>query len=78
MYSRTYNISENYAVFWQLDFDDKYQFTKDGVCINSKTGNIIKRVLKDRCVGYRINGKFMSLTKLRKYLIKVKEPKCPF
>lgn len=35
-------------------------------------------MLKSNCIGYNINGKFYSLTKLRKHLIKPKQNETPF
>ena len=41
-----YTISKTYVLKWQLMDDDNYKFTDDGICINTKTGNLIKKVLK--------------------------------
>ena len=72
------SISVNYTLVWELDFDDKYQFTKDGLCFNVKTGRRLKQSYSCGSIGYCINSKFMSLTRLRNHLIKTKESACPF
>lgn len=78
-YSKMNSISITYALHWRLKFDHKYMFTKCGKCFNAQTGNQIKQVLQNRCIGYRINGKFKSLTSLRKELeIIPKEEVLPF
>jgi hypothetical protein len=38
----------------------------------------LKQVLKNACIGYNIRGKFYSLTKLRKHLVKPKQIDLPF
>lgn len=71
-------ISVNYAYFYEIDFASEYVFTKCKKCFNLKTGREIKQVLNSRCIGYNIRGKFYSLTKLKKHLVKPKEVKTPF
>ncbi len=78
MYSKTDSISIDYALHWQLKAYPHYKFTKCGKCFNVKTGNQIKQVLQNRCIGYRINGRFKSLSCLRKELIPISKPDCPF
>lgn len=63
---------------WQLDFADNYQFDRSGDCYNVRTGRQIKRTMVGYTVGYCICGKFMSLTKIRKSLIKIERTECPF
>lgn len=71
-------ISVSYAVVWQIDFAPEYKWSNCGKCFNSKTGKQIKQVYKSRCIGYNVRGKFYSLTRLRKHLVKIKEINCPF
>lgn len=71
-------ISINYTLVWTFDFDDKYQFTSDGMRFNVKSGRKLKQCYNSGSIGYNINGKFMSLTKLRNHLTKIKESKVPF
>ena len=66
-----YTISTTYVLKWELKNAPEYKFTKDGICINTKTGNIIKLVVNGRSKGYCIKGKFRSLNTLRKELIKI-------
>ena len=61
-------ITTKVTVYWQLKFANHYKFTKNGRCFNARTGNEIKQVLKSRCLGYNIKGKFYSLTRLRDQL----------
>lgn len=35
-------ISNTYDVIWQIKDHNHYKFTKDGICINSKLGKIVK------------------------------------
>ena len=72
-------ISITYDLKYQISFASNYQFTSDGKCFNTKTGRQIKQVLNCRSVGYCINGKFHSLSYLRKYLERIpKKEHCPF
>jgi len=72
------SLSIDYAVVWELNFATEYKWSRCGKCFNSKTGRVLKQVYKSRCIGYNIRGKFYSLTKLRKHLIKIKDVECPF
>ena len=38
-------ISTTYLLEFQLINNSNYKFTKDGVCINTKTNRLIKKVL---------------------------------
>lgn len=71
-------ISTTYDVIWQIKTHPNYKFTKDGICINSKLGKIVKRVKKGGSIGYYIAGNFVSLVQLRTQLEKINEVECPF
>lgn len=71
-------ILTNYTVLWELKYSPNYKFTKRGICINTKTGRIIKKTLNGGSIGYCINGKFRSLKYLRPQLVKIKHIDCPF
>ena len=71
-------ITVTYTIYYVVDFAENYGFTKCKRCFNLKTGREIKQVLKSNCIGYNINGKFYSLTKLRNHLIKPKKDKLTF
>lgn len=81
---RNYNNSEmititiNYTCKYQISFAPNYKFTTCGLCYNSKTGRLIKQIIKSNCIGYIINSKFYSLTFLRKKLEIIKKDKLPF
>lgn len=71
-------ISKNYHLVWEYTLDNKYKFTRDGICINTKTNRIIKRTLNCCTIGFCLNGKFKSLKQIRQFLIKIEEISCPF
>lgn len=73
-----YYKSNKYVLKYQLKESHQYKFTEEGICINTKTGNIIKKVINGRSLGYCINGKFKSVNTLRKQIIKIQKVKCPF
>ena len=65
---------------YRLNFAPNYVFTTvPKLLVNTKSGRIIKQIMKGSTIGYIINGKFYSLTKLRECLelIPVRE-KLPF
>ena len=72
------DIIKKYTVDFVIDFADNYAFTKCKRCFNTKTSREIKQQYKNRCLGYYINRKFYSLTKLRNHLVKPKIGKLPF
>jgi len=71
-------ITVRYTVEYVIDFATHYGFTKEGRCFNLKTGREIKQAYKDRSIGYYINRKFYTLTRLRKSLTRPKKNPCPF
>ena len=71
-------ISITYTVQFEIDFARNYKFTKNKECFNAKTGRRIKQVYKNGSIGYNIKGKFYSLSRLRKHLVKPEKVDCPF
>lgn len=71
-------ISINYDDKWTLKDHPNYIITSCGKVINKQRGKIIKRVVKGYSVGYYIAGKFITLYKLRKQLVKIEDVYCPF
>ena len=61
-------ISNSYDLVWQFKPSNNYKFTKDGRCFNTKRNKELKRTLVGGSVGYCLNGKFKSLTRLREEL----------
>jgi hypothetical protein len=61
-----------------LDFSSNYAWLSNNECINLKTGRTIKQVYVSGSIGYVIDGKFKSLSFLRKHLIKPTKSDCPF
>lgn len=71
-------ITEAYTLKYELSFAPKYKWTECGKCFNVKTGRKLKQSYVSGSLGYSINGKFKSLTFLRKHLVKITESDCPF
>lgn len=63
-------ISSNYNIEWTLKDYPNYGVTNKGIIINLKRGTILKKTMVGYSKGYYIDGKFMTLSKLRKVLIK--------
>ena len=63
---------------WKINFTENYVVSHCGKVINLKTNKIIKMQLKQYTKGYYLHGKFYSLSKLRKSLVKVENNYCPF
>jgi hypothetical protein len=62
-----------------LDFDRDFVFIeKYNFLVNTKTGKILKQVIKGGSIGYVIKGKFYSLARLRQHLVKIEKQDCPF
>lgn len=57
-------ITEKLLCKYRLRNYPEYIFFKDR-CFNSKTGREIKQVYNNRCIGYNIRGKFISLKRLK-------------
>tara|TARA_R110000868_G_scaffold409657_1_gene695592 strand:- start:1221 stop:1442 length:222 start_codon:yes stop_codon:yes gene_type:complete len=72
------NIVFNYNLKWQLKSAPNYQFTDNGICINTLRGKIVRKVVVSGTKGYCINGKFRSVLQLRKELIKIEKIILPF
>lgn len=71
-------ITVHYTCKYQISFAQHYKFTTCGLCYNSKSGRLIKQVIKSNCIGYIIDSKFYSLTFLRTKLEKITKQKTPF
>lgn len=71
-------VTITYTCIWQIDFAPNYVLSKCGKCFNAKTNREIMQVYNNGCIGYNINGKFYSLTKLRNHLVKIKLEDAPF
>jgi hypothetical protein len=71
-------ISITFNIKYVLSFAQNYKWLDHGFCFNAKTGRIIKQTTCGGSIGYVINGKFHSLTYLRKYLVRPDKIKYPF
>jgi hypothetical protein len=71
-------VTINYDLVWQLKTAPNYQFTDDGICINTLRGKQVRKVVVSGTKGYCINGKFRSVLQLRKELIKIEKVILPF
>lgn len=66
-------IMKEIACVWRIKYAKHYLFTKDGRCFNSKTGKELTQSYNSRCIGFYIQSKFYSLTKLINELEKIPE-----
>lgn len=71
-------FSKRYALVWELKDATHYKFTRCKKCFNAKTGREIKMILNGGSIGFCINGKFISLSAIRKRLQKIEKQICPF
>jgi len=63
-------IIEDIDIKFGLKNARHYGVTCDGRIFNQKTGRELRRILIGTTKGYCINGKFISLKKLRQELVK--------
>lgn len=75
---KSVRISNSYSVEWCIKNHPKYGITKNGIVVNVATGKILKRTLNGYTIGYYIQGKFHSLSKLRTMIEKIPADECPF
>lgn len=74
-----HTLSISYTYKYCILFSRNYVFTNCGLCVNLRTNRKIKKIYNNGSIGYSINGKFYSLTFLRKHLEKVpKKEQLPF
>lgn len=73
-----HTFTVTYTIKYVIDFAPEYVFNQHNDCYNLKSGRKIKKVYNNGCLGYSIKGKFCSLKKLRKNLVKPKKEKLPF
>ena len=71
-------VTINYNLKWQLKSAPNYRFTDNGICINTLRGKQVRKVVVSGTKGYCINGKFKSVSQLRKELIKIEKEILPF
>ena len=71
-------VTITYTIKYELNFASHYKWLNNDQCYNVKTGRMIKQVCNNGCIGYVIDGKFKSLTFLRKNLVKPKQINLPF
>ncbi len=58
---------------WTIKDNENYVFSDSPkLLINLNSGKVINQIIKSNCIGYNINGKFYSLTKLKTMLTKIK------
>lgn len=72
-------ISLKFTCKYRLKSSPNYVFTvSPKMLVNLKTGRVIKQITKGGSIGYVIDGKFKSLTKLRNDLEVIREDGLPF
>lgn len=59
-------ISIYYTFTHTFKYDTNYCWSENGELFNTKTGKEVKKVYNGGCLGYWINRKFYSQTKLNK------------
>ena len=64
---------------YRLKNANNYVFSTDKICYNTKTGRVIKQIMKGSTIGYIIDSKFKSLATLKVELELIpKKQYCPF
>lgn len=63
---------------YRLKNNNHIVFSTDKLCYNTKSGRVLKQILKGSTIGYVIDGKFKSLITLRKELEVIPKEKYPF
>jgi hypothetical protein len=71
-------ITLTFNITWLIEGYDDYVFIENKILVNQKRGTIIRQVINGGSIGYCLNGKFISLTKLKPLLKKPKKEQCPF
>lgn len=66
-------ISITYTVKLVISFAKHYKCTSGNFLYNSKTGKIIKQIIKCGSIGYCIDGKFYTLKYLKTKFLKPKK-----
>ena len=67
------NVTVNLNCKWTIKDNENYVFSDEPkLLININTGKVVNQIIKSNCIGYNINGKFYSLTKLKTILTKIK------
>lgn len=63
------NVHLKLSCKYRLDFAINYVFTTNPkMLVNLNSGKVINQIIKGGSIGYVINGKFYTLTKLREHL----------
>jgi hypothetical protein len=72
-------ISLNFSCKYRLNFAPHYVFiTSPKMLVNLKSGRVINQVMKGGSIGYLIDSKFYTLTRLRECLEEVTNEDQPF
>lgn len=73
-------ISLDFTCKWTVINNENYVFTENPkMLVNLKSGKVINQITKGGSIGYVINSKFYTITKLKTMLIKIKQKeKLPF
>ena len=72
------SISVNYRLKWQVKDNPNYRWSECGKLFNIKSGRVLKKTLNGYSKGYWIGKKFITLSNLRKQLVKIEHVYCPF
>lgn len=63
---------------WLVRNIEGYGFGDDKLLYNLKTAHCIKQISNNGCIGYKISGRFYSLSVLRKHLYSPPKNVAPF
>lgn len=74
----TINHTKIIDISYQIQGFENYAFGSDKKLYNLKTGRQIKKCLKGYTRGFNINGKFMTLNKIKPLLVKPQYFEVPF
>ena len=73
-----FSITTTYLLEFELRNNSNYKFTKDNICINTRTSRVIKMVINGGSKGYWIDKKFYSINTLRNELQKINKIMTPW
>lgn len=73
-----HTFTVTYTITFVIDFAPHYAFNKYRELYNIQTGRKLKKISNNGTLGYKIQGKFYSLKRLRKHLVKPKNEQLPF
>jgi hypothetical protein len=74
----TITISNTYLLRWSIKGYPDYAITTCKKVVHKKKAKLVKQVLNNGTLGYKLNGKFLSLKEINKLCEIIKVSSCPF